>query len=111
MISHFLNDRCAGLGILKLLIMARFVPRQKKHKERQGSKPGQSQGDSNAEVILPPSQAEKEERRRKLREELRAQQQQPKISSKKQKRLDKYIVGDIAGISLEPVLICCRKIN
>lgn len=36
------------------------------------------------------SKSEKEERRRRLKDELWAQQ--PKMSSKKQKRLDKYVV-------------------
>jgi len=74
--------------------MPKFVPRQRKHKARErekqngGSTP--AVGDSNAVEILPASKAESEERRQKLKEELKAQQ--PKISSKKQKRLDKYIV-------------------
>jgi ATP-dependent RNA helicase DHX37/DHR1 len=38
---------------------------------------------------VPASKTEREEKKQKLREELRAQQ--PKVSSKKQKRLDKYI--------------------
>lgn len=68
--------------------MPKFVPRERKHKRRQ-----QDAGppvDTNATEIMPISKAEKDARRQKLREELRAQQ--PKISSKKQKRLDKYIV-------------------
>lgn len=82
--------------------MGKFVPRQRKHKhrvreeeERQkaAAKIGiQAGGDANADVILPPAKAEKEEKRAKLREELRSQQPQSKISKKKQKRLDKYIV-------------------
>lgn len=73
--------------------MAKFVPRQRKHKvrerEKRKSTTEPATNDSNVTEILPPSKAEREEKRRKLREELRAQQ--PKISSKKQKRLDKYI--------------------
>ncbi|KAI9697999.1 MAG: putative ATP-dependent RNA helicase DHR1 [Candelina mexicana] len=73
--------------------MPRFVPRQRKHKVLQRQQrhgvPTAPMGDSNAAEILPVSKGEKEEKRRRLREELRAQQ--PKISSKKQKRLDKYI--------------------
>ncbi|KAI9844958.1 MAG: putative ATP-dependent RNA helicase DHR1, partial [Thelocarpon superellum] len=73
--------------------MPKFVPRQRKHKVRQRKAPSSNtqapRGDPNATEILPPSQAEREEKRQRLREELRAQQ--PKISSKKQKRLDKYI--------------------
>jgi ATP-dependent RNA helicase DHX37/DHR1 len=77
-------------------VMPRFVPRQRKHKvlaRQHTSKtdptllsPAQ---DSNAAIILPSDQAAKEEKKRKLKEELRAQQ--PHVSSKKQKRLDKYI--------------------
>lgn len=84
------------------LTMGKFVPRQRKHKhrvreeeERQkaAAKVGiQSSGDANTDVILPPAKVEKEEKRAKLREELRAQQPQSKISKKKQKRMDKYIV-------------------
>ncbi len=74
--------------------MPRFVPRQRKHKvlQRQKQDGGSTTaaGDSNAAEIWPASKGEKEDRRRRLKEELRAQQ--PKMSSKKQKRLDKYIV-------------------
>ena len=72
--------------------MPKFVPRQRKHKARDQEKrttAQQSTVDTNETEILPSSKAEREERRRQLREELRAQL--PKISSKKQKRLDKYI--------------------
>ncbi|KIX09884.1 uncharacterized protein Z518_00965 [Rhinocladiella mackenziei CBS 650.93] len=70
--------------------MPRFVHRQRKHKVRAREPSATSSiPQSNQEHIIPLSKAEKEEKRQKLREELRAQQ--PKISSKKQKRLDKYI--------------------
>lgn len=71
--------------------MPRFVPRQRKHKVRAREQAGPSvtASQSNQELIIPLSKAEREGKRQKLREELRAQQ--PKISSKKQKRLDKYI--------------------
>lgn len=53
--------------------------------------------DSNATEIQPVSKSEKEARRQDLRENLRAQHSN--ISSKKQKRLDKYIVcEDHAGV-------------
>jgi hypothetical protein len=73
--------------------MPKFVPRQRKQKALRREAQSQSADapqDSNALEITPLSKDEKEERRRKLKEELRAQQ--PKVSSKKQKRLDKYIV-------------------
>lgn len=50
-----------------------------------------SLANSNADIIIPLTKAEKEEKRRaELREEI--QEGQPKMSSKKQKRLNKYIV-------------------
>lgn len=74
--------------------MAPYVPRQRKHRvlarERAGQPSATAVGQSNQEIIVPLSQSEREEKKRKLREELRSQQP-PKISSKKQKRLDKYI--------------------
>lgn len=83
--------------------MGKFVPRQRKHKhrvreeeERQkaAAKVGVASADDvNADVILPAGKAEKEEKRKRMREELRAQQPQSKISNKKQKRMDKYIVS------------------
>lgn len=83
--------------------MGKFVPRQRKHKhrvreeeERQkaAAKVGvASAGDVNADVILPAGKAEREEKRKMMRDELRAQQPQSKISKKKQKRMDKYIVS------------------
>lgn len=70
--------------------MPKFVPRQRKHKVlARENKPGSSQ-DTNLAEIDSISKAERDEKKRILREELRAQQ--PKISGKKQKRLDKYIV-------------------
>lgn len=70
--------------------MPKFVPRQRKHKNKQKENNPTSQQDTNVTELAPVPKSEKEEKRRKLREELRAQQ--PKISGKKQKRLDKYIV-------------------
>lgn len=70
--------------------MPRFVPRQRKHKVRAREQNGPSAtAQSNQEIIIPASKADREAKRQKLKEELRAQQ--PNISSKKQKRLDKYI--------------------
>ncbi|KAF2397198.1 P-loop containing nucleoside triphosphate hydrolase protein [Trichodelitschia bisporula] len=72
--------------------MAKFVPRQRKHKARdreQRNAAATAGGDANATEILPASKVQHEERKRKLREELRSQQH--KMSSKKQKRLDHYI--------------------
>ncbi|KAF2137313.1 uncharacterized protein K452DRAFT_278730 [Aplosporella prunicola CBS 121167] len=71
--------------------MPKFVPRQRKHKARQREAEQQQNGapDPNAAELLPAGKAEREERKRKMKDELKAQQ--PKMSSKKQKRLDKYI--------------------
>ncbi|KAF7587599.1 ATP-dependent RNA helicase dhx37, partial [Aspergillus hancockii] len=68
--------------------MPKFVPRQRKQKHRQ-KEAANTSVDSNAAEVLPISKEQKEAKRQKLREELRAQH--PKISAKKQKRLDKYI--------------------
>ncbi|KAL4884080.1 P-loop containing nucleoside triphosphate hydrolase protein [Aspergillus karnatakaensis] len=65
--------------------MPKFVPRQRKQKHRQQ----QATIDTNAAEVQPVNKSEKEARKEKLREELKAQH--PKISAKKQKRLDKYI--------------------
>lgn len=75
--------------------MPKFVSRQRKHKvrnrlEQDGGNVGvQAANDSNAVEILPTTIREREQKRQDLRHELQAQQ--PKTSSKKQKRLDKYI--------------------
>lgn len=73
--------------------MAPFVPRQRKHRVRQRlenqNRSTKSEPNPNAIEILPDN--EREQKRKALRAELRGQQQ--KISSKKQKRLDKYIVN------------------
>lgn len=55
--------------------------------------------DPNADIIIPFTKAEKEEKRRiELRKEI--QEGQPKMSSKKQKRLNKYIVRNSYGYAL-----------
>lgn len=75
--------------------MPKFVARQRKHKSRHrdgrsGKSDSEPGNDSNVTELLPVTRTEKEEKRQQLKEDLRAQQ--PKVSSKKQKRLDKYIV-------------------
>lgn len=67
--------------------MPKFTPRQRKHKNRQ--KESTALANTNVAEILPISKSEKEAKKQKLREELRAKHE--KVSSKKQKRLDKYI--------------------
>ena len=79
--------------------MPKFVPRQRKHKVRKRLEQNASNSgvpissDSNAAEILPVSVTEKEKKRQDLRNALR--EQQPKVSSKKQKRLEKYIVRSL----------------
>lgn len=75
--------------------MPKFIARERKQKKQakhgaQGDTIKAYPADSNIVELLPVSTAEKEKTRQRLREELRAQQ--PKISAKKKKRLDKYIV-------------------
>ena len=77
--------------------MPKFVPRERKHKVRKrleehgnGGRNGHLTSDPNAVEILPSTSREKEDRRQAMKDTLRAQQ--PQMSSKKQKRLDKYIV-------------------
>lgn len=81
--------------------MAPFVSRQRKHKKRQRAgrdDGGESGANSNTLEILPPSTKGKEDKETALKDALRAEQ--PKMSSRKQKRLDKYIVGE-AGEEME----------
>lgn len=66
----------------------KFTPRLRKQKHRQH--PDGESADTNVAQLQPVSKDEKEARRQKLKGEL--QEQHPKMSAKKQKRLDKYIV-------------------
>jgi len=75
----------------------KFTPRIRKQKAKaRATVPAEAQlantAQSNAVEIIPASKTEAEERRRKLREEIRAQQPESKVSSKKKKRLEHYIV-------------------
>ncbi|KAJ5471112.1 hypothetical protein N7530_008469 [Penicillium desertorum] len=65
----------------------KFTPRLRKQKHRQN--PDGESADTNVAQLQPISKDEKEARRQKLKGEL--QEQHPKMSAKKQKRLDKYI--------------------
>uniref|UniRef100_A0A093VA92 RNA helicase n=1 Tax=Talaromyces marneffei PM1 TaxID=1077442 RepID=A0A093VA92_TALMA len=70
--------------------MPPFKPRDRKQRgRRQNGKSTSTPVDTNVTEIVPVSKAEKEVKRQQLREQLR--EQQPKMSSKKKKRLDKYI--------------------
>ncbi|KAI5367564.1 Putative helicase, P-loop containing nucleoside triphosphate hydrolase [Septoria linicola] len=77
-----------------------FKPRERKHRklarqkeERRKNGFEQENGDeqANATQIVPATQSEKDERRRKLKAELTAHQPESKSSSKKRRRLDKYV--------------------
>ncbi|KAJ5896036.1 ATP-dependent RNA helicase DHR1 [Penicillium subrubescens] len=68
--------------------MPKFVPRQRKQKHRR-QETTSAPVDTNIAELAPVSKDEKEARRQKLRDELR--DQHANVSSKKQKRLDKYI--------------------
>jgi len=68
--------------------MAKFVPRQRKHKVLARQKAAVETKDTNVEVILPSERKEVEEKKVLLREELKGG---VKVSSKKAKRLEKYI--------------------
>lgn len=70
--------------------MPKFTPRQRKQKHRQREATGAGPVDTNFTEVPASSKNEKEQKRQNLREELRSQH--PKVSAKKQKRLDKYIV-------------------
>ena len=84
--------------------MPKFVPRQRKHKVRKrleldgGNLGVPTNNESNAAEILPTNVAEKEKKRQDMKNALR--EQQPKVSSKKQKRLDKYIVRSLSDEEL-----------
>ncbi|KAJ5484939.1 ATP-dependent RNA helicase DHR1 [Penicillium diatomitis] len=67
--------------------MPKFVPRQRKQKHRRQDT--SAPVDTNVAELAPVSKDEKEARRQKLRDELR--EQNTNVSSKKQKRLEKYI--------------------
>ena len=79
--------------------MPKFVPRQRKHKVKRrleqdaGNLGVSASSDSNAAELLPVRVTEKEKKRQEMRNALR--EQQPKVSSKKQKRLEKYIVRSL----------------
>jgi ATP-dependent RNA helicase DHX37/DHR1 len=79
--------------------MAKFVPRQRKHKAiarvqkaASSQAPEPTEDDPNATLIIPAEKLEREEKRRKMREELRGEKE-GKVSGKKAKRMEKYIVG------------------
>ena len=70
--------------------MPRFVPRERKHKKIARNK-STSHSNSNTETLLPETSTERDARRGALQKELLTQQPESKVSSKKRKRLDKYV--------------------
>ena len=76
--------------------MAKFVPRQRKHKvlQRQKRFNNRHVGEdacTNGLEILPAVAAEREKKKNEMKAAIK--HEQPVMSSKKRKRLDKYIVG------------------
>jgi hypothetical protein len=63
--------------------------------------------DANAAEILPTEKREREDKKRVMKEQLIAEQQgEGKMSGKKKKRLDKYIVRlPLAHTSIQPVSV------
>ena len=73
--------------------MPKFVPRQRKHKvlARQKTQAHEAAADTNATEILPQDEQERAQKKAALKNEL-TRESQGKMSGKKKKRLDKYIV-------------------
>ncbi|KAL8743950.1 MAG: hypothetical protein Q9184_008053, partial [Pyrenodesmia sp. 2 TL-2023] len=70
--------------------MAKFIPRDRKARRKKDRRSRNNEvSDTNAAEILPIPSSEKERKKKELRESIRAQQ--PGMSSKKSRRLDKYI--------------------
>ncbi|KID98517.1 DEAH-box RNA helicase, partial [Metarhizium majus ARSEF 297] len=72
--------------------MARFVPRQRKHKvlaRQKAEEAAQHEVRDTNQEVLPATQAERQEKKARMKEELR--QDGAKVSGKKAKRLEKYI--------------------
>ncbi|KAK9440200.1 DEAH-box RNA helicase [Metarhizium brunneum] len=72
--------------------MARFVPRQRKHKvlaRQKAEEAAQHEVRDTNQELLPATQAERQEKKARMKEELR--QDGVKVSGKKAKRLEKYI--------------------
>ncbi|KAL8693419.1 MAG: hypothetical protein Q9224_003756, partial [Gallowayella concinna] len=70
--------------------MAKFIPRDRKKRRRQ-TKHSQNEGatDTNVMEVVPIAASEKEKKKKELKDSIRAQQ--TSMSSRKSKRLDKYI--------------------
>lgn len=79
--------------------MPKFVPRQRKHKvlarRKNAADPSNGVDDANTAEILPVEQQERNAKKAALKEEL-TREAQGKMSNKKKKRLEKYIVCHFA---------------
>jgi len=73
--------------------MPKFVPRQRKHEvlARRKTPANDATIDANATEILPQEEQERAQKKAALKDEL-TRESQGKMSGKKKKRLDKYIV-------------------
>lgn len=71
--------------------MAKFVPRERKHRRLVKQNKSNDDAVPNAETHVPATESEKDERRRRLKNELTAHAPDSKLVGKKKKRLDKYI--------------------
>ena len=90
--------------------MPKFTPRQRKHKVIQRLEHHHSTrengGEQNASGAVPGITTEKDKKRENMKNTLRSQQ--GSMSSKKQRRLEKYIVGDKRILKFVRDLICSR---
>ena len=79
--------------------MAKFIPRQRKHKVLQRQKDKSRRRsinggeDTNAEEIPSASEAQRQAKKQELKDAAKAAR--PTMSGKKKKRLDKYIVCNV----------------
>jgi ATP-dependent RNA helicase DHX37/DHR1 len=80
--------------------MPKFVPRQRKHKviarRKAASNTNGETNDANSAEILPQDVKDRAEQKRVMKDEL-LRDAQGKMSGKKKKRLDKYIVCSLLG--------------
>jgi len=87
--------------------MPKFVPRQRKHKvlARQKTQAHEAAADTNATEILPQDEQERAQKKAALKDEL-TRESQGKMSGKKKKRLDKYIVCGYMASKTRDAFLC-----
>ena len=94
------NFEPSSFKSLNPLNMPKFVPRQRKHKVIARRKQSQGENaDANTAEILPQEERERADKKSALKADL-LREAQGKISGKKKKRLDKYIVCVGRGYSI-----------